>query len=77
MQDKYLDRFLSLCTVLEDGNIPPRIGEANMESELKTRYDDLCWVSAVSVAVGWWLYFDSYIALAFTYNETSIHHFRR
>ena len=51
-QDKYLDRFLSLCTVLEDGNIPPRIGEANMESELKTRYDVSCWVSAVSVTVG-------------------------
>jgi hypothetical protein len=42
MQDKYLDRFLSLCTVLEDGNIPPRIGEANMEPELKLRYDVLC-----------------------------------
>lgn len=35
-QDKYLDKFLSLCAALEDGNIPPRIGEANMESALKT-----------------------------------------
>jgi hypothetical protein len=51
-QDKYLDRFLSLCTVLEDGNIPPRIGEANMEPELKTRYDVLCLVSAVSITLG-------------------------
>jgi hypothetical protein len=38
MQDKFLDRFLSLCTILEEGNIPARIGEANMESELKARY---------------------------------------
>jgi hypothetical protein len=37
MQDKFLDRFLSLNTVLEEGNIPARIGEANMESELKAR----------------------------------------
>lgn len=35
-QDKYLDKFLSLCAALEDGSIPPRIGEANMESALKT-----------------------------------------
>ena len=52
MQDKFLDRFLSLCTVLEDGNIPARIGEANMESELKTRYDVLRLVSAVSIVLG-------------------------
>jgi hypothetical protein len=37
LQDKFLDRFLSLNTVLEEGNIPARIGEANMESELKAR----------------------------------------
>lgn len=35
-QDKYLDKFLGLCAALEDGSIPPRIGEANMESALKT-----------------------------------------
>jgi hypothetical protein len=37
MQDKFLDRFLSLNTILEEGNIPARIGETNMESELKAR----------------------------------------
>lgn len=40
-QDKFLDRFLSLCTVLEEGNIPARIGEANMEAELKATILDL------------------------------------
>ncbi|KAJ9574920.1 hypothetical protein L9F63_007939, partial [Diploptera punctata] len=40
-QDKFLDRFLSLCTVLEEGNIPARIGEANMEPELKATILDL------------------------------------
>ncbi|KAE8748545.1 hypothetical protein FOCC_FOCC004721 [Frankliniella occidentalis] len=34
-QDKYLDKFLGLCAALEDGSIPPRIGEANMEGALK------------------------------------------
>ena len=35
-QDKYTDRFLSLCDSLETGQVPPRIGEAGMESELKS-----------------------------------------
>ena len=35
-QDKYIDRFLSLCDSLETGQVPPRIGEAGMESELKS-----------------------------------------
>ncbi|XP_061934172.1 dedicator of cytokinesis protein 7 isoform X2 [Apis cerana] len=35
-QDKYIDRFLSLCGFLETGQVPPRIGEAGMESELKS-----------------------------------------
>nr|CAD7401940.1 unnamed protein product [Timema cristinae] len=35
-QDKYLDKFLNICAILQDGNIPARIGEANMENELKT-----------------------------------------
>ncbi|XP_021924154.1 dedicator of cytokinesis protein 6 isoform X3 [Zootermopsis nevadensis] len=39
--DKFLDRFLSLCTALQEGNIPTRIGEANMESELKSSILDL------------------------------------
>jgi hypothetical protein len=41
LQDKFLDRFLSLNTALEEGNIPARIGEANMETELKARYGTL------------------------------------
>ncbi|XP_014207564.1 dedicator of cytokinesis protein 7 [Copidosoma floridanum] len=35
-QDKYIDRFLLLCGALELGQVPPRIGEAGMESELKS-----------------------------------------
>lgn len=35
-QDKYIDRFLSLCNSLETGHVPPRIGESGMESELKS-----------------------------------------
>ncbi|XP_033216404.1 dedicator of cytokinesis protein 7 [Belonocnema kinseyi] len=35
-QDKYIDRFLLLCDSLETGQVPPRIGEAGMESELKS-----------------------------------------
>ncbi|XP_066997234.1 dedicator of cytokinesis protein 7 [Anabrus simplex] len=40
-QDKYLDRFLNMCAALEEGNIPSRIGEANIESELKISILDL------------------------------------
>ncbi|XP_046985251.1 dedicator of cytokinesis protein 7 [Schistocerca americana] len=34
-QDKYLDRFLNLCSAIEERNIPVRYGE-NLESELKS-----------------------------------------
>lgn len=30
-----MDRFFQLCKMVEEGNIPARIGEANMEGELK------------------------------------------
>ncbi|XP_072019097.1 dedicator of cytokinesis protein 7-like isoform X1 [Amphiura filiformis] len=33
-QDKYIDRFLSLCHSIEEGKIPRLIGEQNMESDL-------------------------------------------
>ncbi|XP_008560858.1 dedicator of cytokinesis protein 7 [Microplitis demolitor] len=35
-QDKFIYRFLSLCGYLETGQVPPRIGEAGMEAELKS-----------------------------------------
>lgn len=31
----YLDRFISLCDCLENKKIPPRIGETNIEREVK------------------------------------------
>jgi hypothetical protein len=37
-QDKFLDKFLSLCAAVEDGNIPRGIGEINIESEMRNRY---------------------------------------
>ncbi|XP_069991563.1 dedicator of cytokinesis protein 7 isoform X5 [Penaeus vannamei] len=40
-QDKHIDRFFHLCKMVEEGNIPARIGEANMEGELKKAMGDL------------------------------------
>ncbi|XP_069942514.1 dedicator of cytokinesis protein 7 isoform X12 [Cherax quadricarinatus] len=40
-QDKHIDRFFHLCKMVEEGNIPARIGEANMEGELKRAMGDL------------------------------------
>jgi len=40
-QDKYLDRLLSLCASIDDAVIPTRIGEANMETTLKSAILDL------------------------------------
>ncbi len=40
-QDEFLDRFLSLCHAAEEHKIPPRIGEANFESELKKSITEL------------------------------------
>ncbi|XP_022240544.1 dedicator of cytokinesis protein 7-like isoform X2 [Limulus polyphemus] len=34
-QDEFLDRFLHLCTAMDENLIPSRIGEANIENELK------------------------------------------
>lgn len=33
--DSHLDRFISLCEYLDSRKVPPRIGEGNMEKELK------------------------------------------
>ncbi|KAG7203876.1 hypothetical protein KM043_017930 [Ampulex compressa] len=48
-QDKYIDRFLSLCAHLETGQVPPRIGEAGMESELKSSLLELSRASNTSL----------------------------
>ncbi|XP_042203401.1 dedicator of cytokinesis protein 7-like isoform X8 [Homarus americanus] len=40
-QDKHIDRFFHLCKMVEEGNIPARIGEANMEGELKRAMGEL------------------------------------
>ncbi|XP_046488292.1 dedicator of cytokinesis protein 7 isoform X2 [Neodiprion pinetum] len=48
-QDKYIDRFLSLCGSLETGHIPPRIGEAGMESELKSSMLELARASPAAL----------------------------
>ncbi|XP_071517868.1 dedicator of cytokinesis protein 7 isoform X2 [Panulirus ornatus] len=40
-QDKHIDRFFHLCKMVEEGNIPARIGEANMEGELKRALGEL------------------------------------
>ncbi|XP_063863721.1 dedicator of cytokinesis protein 7-like isoform X4 [Scylla paramamosain] len=40
-QDKQIDCFFNLCKMVEEGNIPARIGEANMEGELKKAMADL------------------------------------
>lgn len=40
-QDKYLDRFLSLCASLEEGTLPPLYGETNIELELKKSIAEL------------------------------------
>ena len=36
--DRFLDRFLNICSALEENRIVPHIGESNMESSLKMRY---------------------------------------
>ncbi|KAF4523421.1 hypothetical protein B566_EDAN007893 [Ephemera danica] len=40
-QDKFLDKFLSLCGAIEDCKIPRGIGESNIESELRKSMLDL------------------------------------
>ncbi|XP_046442972.1 dedicator of cytokinesis protein 7-like isoform X3 [Daphnia pulex] len=39
--DRHLDRFLNICSALEENRIVPHIGEANMESSLKQSIGDL------------------------------------
>jgi len=40
-QDEFLDRFLHLVVAAEESKIPPRIGEANFEAELKRSVTEL------------------------------------
>lgn len=48
-QDKYVDRFLTLCGALELGQVPPRIGEAGMESEIKNALLELSRMSPTAL----------------------------
>ncbi|XP_041982163.1 dedicator of cytokinesis protein 7 isoform X2 [Aricia agestis] len=40
-QDSFIERFAMACEAVIEGNIPPRIGLANMESELRTSMAEL------------------------------------
>ncbi|KAF7997149.1 hypothetical protein HCN44_005426 [Aphidius gifuensis] len=48
-QDKYIDKFLGLCGSLETCQVPPRIGEAGMENELKNALLELSKSSSASL----------------------------
>lgn len=39
--DRHLDRFLYLCELAEKGSVPRGIGEANLESQLKSSLNEL------------------------------------
>ncbi|XP_059061813.1 dedicator of cytokinesis protein 7 [Achroia grisella] len=39
--DGYIERFAMACEAVQEGNIPPRIGLANMESELRASITEL------------------------------------
>ncbi|XP_011501940.1 PREDICTED: dedicator of cytokinesis protein 7 [Ceratosolen solmsi marchali] len=62
-QDKYIDRFLSLCGALELGQVPPRIGEAGMESELKAALLELARTSQVTLIRSLPQIFDQLVSL--------------
>ncbi|XP_026490440.2 dedicator of cytokinesis protein 7 isoform X1 [Vanessa tameamea] len=40
-QDGYIERFAMACEAVQEGNIPPRIGLANMEAELRASIAEL------------------------------------
>ncbi|XP_045511771.1 dedicator of cytokinesis protein 7 [Colias croceus] len=40
-QDSYIERFAMACEAVQEGNIPPRIGLANMEAELRASITEL------------------------------------
>ncbi|CAG9567548.1 unnamed protein product [Danaus chrysippus] len=40
-QDGYIERFAMACEAVQEGNIPPRIGLANMEAELRASISEL------------------------------------
>ncbi|XP_011297900.1 dedicator of cytokinesis protein 7 [Fopius arisanus] len=62
-QDKYIDRFLSLCGSLETGQVPPRIGEAGMESELKSALLELSRAASTALVRCFPQIFDQLISL--------------
>ncbi|GAB6031639.1 hypothetical protein CHUAL_009399 [Chamberlinius hualienensis] len=50
-QDDYLEPFQSLCSNIEEHNIPARIGEQNLEAELKNRISNLVKATAEPLVV--------------------------
>lgn len=50
-QDGYIERFVLACEAVQEGNIPPRIGLANMETELRARYLSLTFIFILLVTV--------------------------
>ncbi|XP_063219662.1 dedicator of cytokinesis protein 7 [Bacillus rossius redtenbacheri] len=46
MQDRYLDKFINLCNILEDNNISARMGEVNLENELRTSILELTYAKS-------------------------------
>ncbi|KAL7303214.1 hypothetical protein TKK_0004415 [Trichogramma kaykai] len=62
-QDKYIDRFLMLCSALELGQVPPRIGETGMEQEFKSSLLELSRTSQTALIRSLPQIFDQLIAL--------------
>ncbi|XP_058798618.1 dedicator of cytokinesis protein 7 [Phymastichus coffea] len=62
-QDKYIDRFLTLCSALELSQVPPRIGEAGMESEMKSALLELARTSQAALIRSLPQIFDQLISL--------------
>lgn len=62
-QDKYIDRFLTLCSALELSQVPPRIGEAGMESEMKSALLELSRTSQTALIRSLPQIFDQLISL--------------
>ncbi|XP_022112324.2 dedicator of cytokinesis protein 7 [Pieris rapae] len=49
-QDGYIERFAMACEAVQEGNIPPRIGLANMEAELRASITELPTANVESLA---------------------------
>ncbi|XP_026738533.1 dedicator of cytokinesis protein 7 isoform X1 [Trichoplusia ni] len=48
--DGYIERFAMACEAVQEGNIPPRIGLANMEAELRASISELPTASVETVS---------------------------